>query len=329
MSNTLKSWEDLQQVPEHIFWSLDFTNYEKMVWIQLRNLYYSYLYQHIFLKTYFDDTDTKVFLEQIENEVLLHLNPSEDIASEEEKKLWFQDKIERIVQVMTAHGMADLQFTDSFLDKGDFIFRDGRFCYYHTVISISDIYYHQGDFKRSSDIDFDRDPNKFSEFEAILFFNDLLYILYDSDNEKYKKLKDAIDWNAPHFIGMDWYSFTSHYSVDDKGMTGFLSGYCYAHAVNLYINLSEGGKAFLSDFYYLRDSSGRRIDDEGMYEQQEEDINENEYLEDTEITFDEEHDLVFMDYGQMELIRESARKDFNRIKALLPGLGLNNQLGDL
>ena len=70
------------------------------------------------------------------------------------------------------------------------------------------------------------------------------------------------------------------------------------------------------------------MEEEEIYEEEDEDINEYYRLSGTEIVVDEENELILMDYGQMNLILKSAREDFNRIKASLPEWGLNNQLED-
>jgi hypothetical protein len=347
MSKTLKSWEDLKLLPESIDWNLDFSIETMPTRYRLSNIYHSYLYQHIFLKTYFKDSKTKAFLEQIEKEVHLHLCFNEEVSKEQLQQsvsreiadyqaLWYWNKIELISKVDKEYKMnIESKF---FLRKGDFIYLEGSFCFYHVVINIWDIQYQEKYFKRSSKIGFDKDPNTFSSFDAILFFNDLHYKLMNSKNEKYQALYEAIDWAAPYYIDMDSYSWGFMGGLDGYGITKYISGHCYDDSYKYSILLDDGGLAYLSPSKYLCDSNGRSTEDSEDYEENE-DCEDCEGCEDCEdykrnlkgkqIVADEENDYLFIDYGQERAILESAVKDFNRIKSMLPELGLNMQLEDL
>ena len=130
MSKTLKSWEDLKLLPESIDWNLDLSIETMPTRYRLSNIYHSYLYQHIFLKTYFKDSKTKAFLEQIEKEVHLHLCFNEEVSKEQLQQsvsreiadyqaLWYWNKIELISKVDREHKMnIESKF---FLHKGDFV----------------------------------------------------------------------------------------------------------------------------------------------------------------------------------------------------------------
>ena len=134
---------------------------------------------------------------------------------------------------------------------------------------------------------------------------------------------------------MDSYSWGFMGGLDGYGITKYISGHCYYDSSKYSILLDDGGLAYLSPSQYLCDSDGRSTEDSEGYEEYEdcEDCEDSEdykrNLKGQKIVADEENDYLFIDYGQEKAILESAVKDFNRIKSMLPELGLNMQLEDL
>lgn len=315
-------------------WDLDFTKYHEMGLAGLQALYRSYLFQHLFLRSYYKDEKIRAFLDQVEARVDLDTYQYGEKLEEEQMakavsrsydsymELWYCHKIEHISKGLSDHGL-DLNMTAySYLMKGSFMYKDGCFYLEHLVLDPFDILRKSGPFKEEKvQVDFELDPNDFDVFHASSFFDALQEKIESSQSEALKAISKL--YEAKHLLEDDLSAYAANlhenYSLQE-GIIEFECGTAYIPEYPKVLSLDNGGSAFINR------PENCLFDGKSYFDFSSEDYEQDDSVE---VCCDDSSKILFIDYSIECAILEKARADFYTIKNALPGLGLSMQLDNL
>jgi len=198
-----------------------------------------------------------------------------------------------------------------------FIFDKGKFYYHLLTVNTWDVQYKEGPFAPTEiNIDFDQNPHGFDLITLSMFFRELKYKIEQSENDKLKELYNFYTPGGLLKSDIDTFSWAFLGDSFEEGLIKLKGGDCIVHGDNPILRHGENGFVYRAETYKMV-SNYRKIEEGDT-------IFRGECLEP-----DEDNDFIYMEYGKNTAIWTKAINDFYAIKEALPGLGLNNQLGDL